>query len=328
MRIFKRRRSAVGAVLVSAAATAMFALPASPASAVTVSNGCTNNLTANATQLEIDLTGTSPATVAPDASFTLSELGLTTSLPSSVFIAGYNLGFLNSGDIVPGNVRTVIEGTNTVEGTQTTPAEDVAVGPIIISDPDGTRGTGDETADPQQITVSYPDQDWTAADAGVIQFREDTVPLSATEGGVIINAVVGGAISFRFRCSPGTVTDNVITTIDPAADLATTQIEGTQPPDNNFSFGKPKLNKNKGTAKLPVTVPGPGDVVLAETNKVKPDTEQPNEAETVKLDFVPKGKAKRRLNRTGSVKVTAEVTYTPTDGDPNTKEKQVRLVKR
>ena len=34
-------------------------------------------------------------------------------------------------------------------------------------------------------------------------------------------------------------------------------------PSNEFTIGKAKLNKDKGTAKLPVEVPGPGTLELA-----------------------------------------------------------------
>jgi hypothetical protein len=37
----------------------------------------------------------------------------------------------------------------------------------------------------------------------------------------------------------------------------------------SFSFGKVKRNKNRGTAKLTVVVPGPGELELARTKKVK-----------------------------------------------------------
>jgi hypothetical protein len=51
-------------------------------------------------------------------------------------------------------------------------------------------------------------------------------------------------------------------------------------------------------------------------------------AGTVKLLVKAKGKRKRKLNRTGIVKVKAKVTFTPTGGDPNTRAKTVKLVKR
>ena len=47
----------------------------------------------------------------------------------------------------------------------------------------------------------------------------------------------------------------------------------------------------------------------------------------VKLPIKPRGEAKK-LNRKGTAKVEAEVTYTPDGGEPNTQTRRVRLVKR
>jgi hypothetical protein len=40
------------------------------------------------------------------------------------------------------------------------------------------------------------------------------------------------------------------------------------------------------------------------------------------------GKKKRKLNKAGKVKLTVVVTYTPTNGDPNTESVEVKLKKR
>jgi hypothetical protein len=113
------------------------------------------------------------------------------------------------------------------------------------------------------------------------------------------------------------------------------------PPDdgtssNEFSFGKVKRNKKRGTAKLPVEVPGPGEVELAKTKKVKKDTEQielttagtGQDGIVVKLTVKPRGKAKKKLNSKGKATVKANVTYTPDRGSPNTEDKKIKLVKR
>jgi hypothetical protein len=107
------------------------------------------------------------------------------------------------------------------------------------------------------------------------------------------------------------------------------------PISNAFTIGKPKRNKRRGTARLPVTVPGPGTLTLRGEG-VKPQRPvQParaarfvNAAGTVKLAIVAKGKAKRRLNRTGKVKLRLKITYTPTGGLANIKKKRVKLIKR
>jgi hypothetical protein len=105
-------------------------------------------------------------------------------------------------------------------------------------------------------------------------------------------------------------------------------------PSNAFSFGKLKRNKKKGTAKLPVTVPGAGNLTLTGKGVVNQRSASASAsravsaAGAVKLLVKSKGKKKRTLDRTGTVKVKAKVTYTPTGGDPNTKSKRVKLIKR
>ena len=104
-----------------------------------------------------------------------------------------------------------------------------------------------------------------------------------------------------------------------------------EPPSNEFSFGKVKKNKKKGTAKLTIEiVEGPGDLDLAKTKKVKSDDEavEAEGATEQKLKLKPKGKAKKRLNKRGKAKVTAEVTYIPDGGEPNTQEKKLKLKRR
>jgi hypothetical protein len=99
-------------------------------------------------------------------------------------------------------------------------------------------------------------------------------------------------------------------------------------PSNEFGFGKLKKNKRKGTAKLTVEVPGPGDLALTETAKVKGAEKEAEAAGDEKLAIKPKGKAKKKLNQKGTAKVEVEVTYTPELGASNTESKKVGLKKR
>jgi hypothetical protein len=100
----------------------------------------------------------------------------------------------------------------------------------------------------------------------------------------------------------------------------------------SFSFGKAKKNKKKGTAKLTVTVPGPGALKLRKTESVKGAKKRAEEKGKEKLPVRAKGEKKKTLQRKGKAKVKAEVTYTPTSRDPtivaNTDTKTVKLVKR
>jgi len=101
-----------------------------------------------------------------------------------------------------------------------------------------------------------------------------------------------------------------------------------RPPSNEFSFGKVKRNKRKGTAKLAVNVPGAGDLELAKTRKVKGATERATGDGTVQLKIVPTGRTLEKLEDTGASKVKATVTFTPDNGDPNTKQKKLKLKRR
>ena len=104
-------------------------------------------------------------------------------------------------------------------------------------------------------------------------------------------------------------------------------------PSNLLTLGKPKLNKKKGTATQPVTVPGPGVLTLTGKGVV---TRRPARASasravsaagTVNLLVKPKGKAKRKLNSTGRAKVKVTITFVPTGGSPNAQTKTIKLKK-
>jgi hypothetical protein len=93
-----------------------------------------------------------------------------------------------------------------------------------------------------------------------------------------------------------------------------------------LEIGKPKLNKQRGTAILPVRVSGRGKLVLFGKG-VKRKAKHAAQAGKVRLKVKPKGEARRELRDHHRARVKAKVTYTPTGGKPRTKAKNVRLVK-
>ncbi len=91
-----------------------------------------------------------------------------------------------------------------------------------------------------------------------------------------------------------------------------------------YGFGKGiKRNKKKGTAKVPVTVAAPGTLVLG-GKKIKQRT-RAVPAGTAKLTVAAKGKARRKLLKTGKVKVKLTLTFTPAGGMPATATKTIQL---
>lgn len=104
---------------------------------------------------------------------------------------------------------------------------------------------------------------------------------------------------------------------------------------NEFTFGKLKRNKKAGTARLPVSVPGPGILTLTGKGVANQRTAGAASARaavtaagTFRLLIKAKGKAKRKLRRRGKFKVTVSVTYTPNGGAANSRARTVRLIKK
>jgi subtilisin-like proprotein convertase family protein len=101
-------------------------------------------------------------------------------------------------------------------------------------------------------------------------------------------------------------------------------------PVNTMTTGKPKLNKKKGTARLPVTVGDSGQLTLSGKGvKAASATKSVAVAGpgTVNLPVKPKGKTRRKLNSTGKATVKVTITFTPTGGSSNVQTKKIKLKK-
>jgi glucose/arabinose dehydrogenase len=103
--------------------------------------------------------------------------------------------------------------------------------------------------------------------------------------------------------------------------------EPPAPPQGSFELRKGERNRKRGTAKLKVEVPGPGRLDLA-GKKVKSVTKEVSQAGTVEMPVKPNSKTKKKLKNTGRAKVTVEVTFTPTEGDPASETGSLKLVKK
>jgi hypothetical protein len=101
---------------------------------------------------------------------------------------------------------------------------------------------------------------------------------------------------------------------------------------NGFTIGPPTLNKKKGTARLPVTVPDPGGLKVSGkgvTNKAKLASKSVQvPGGPVTLLIKPNSKTKRKLNETGKAKVKVTITYTPTGVSSNAQKTKIKLKKK
>jgi hypothetical protein len=95
-------------------------------------------------------------------------------------------------------------------------------------------------------------------------------------------------------------------------------------PSNQVSFGKLKLNRAKGTATLFVNVPGAGTLVL-KGRGLRKVTRFATGATTVKLPVKPTGKAMGKLMKTGTARLKARLTFSPTGGTALTKPRWLIL---
>jgi hypothetical protein len=99
---------------------------------------------------------------------------------------------------------------------------------------------------------------------------------------------------------------------------------------NGFTIGTAALNKKKGTARLPVTVPEAGTLDVS-GNGVKARftaASTPVAAGTTIVVIKAKGKTQKKLSSRGKAKVKLSITYTPTGVSPNTQQTKIKLKKK
>jgi hypothetical protein len=98
-------------------------------------------------------------------------------------------------------------------------------------------------------------------------------------------------------------------------------------PSNSFSLGKIQRNKLKGTAKLEVSLPGPGKVTVG-GKTVKSASKSALEFGPLMVPVTPKGEAKKKLDGGGTAKVGVKVEFAPSGGAPSTRSKKIKLVRK
>ena len=122
-----------------------------------------------------------------------------------------------------------------------------------------------------------------------------------------------------------------------AAGSATQTSAAKQIPSNEFSVVSVKKLPAKGKARITLELPGAGLVQLnppagtsaaIAANGTESREKTATEAGRLRLNVTATGAKKRKLYKTGRVKVKAAVTFTPTGGEPNTLSRKIRLKKR
>jgi hypothetical protein len=234
LKLSTRRRSALTAVVGLFMAGAVVGVSSQAAQAAPGTLGTTNACISNATATYSDLVWTLTGTATPASAtlgtdnVTLTNASVQVNVPATLLIAGYNLGLLVTGpNAIPVTVFVARSATNVdtgggVKGTLVKKDNFVATVNTVIADPDGTAGTGDETATP--LAINQPLADWVVTPLGGNVVFSQAAPGSlgsvpgvgaggaavAAAGSMYASAsVAGGLVKANFDCSPGT------TIIDP-----------------------------------------------------------------------------------------------------------------
>lgn len=156
----------------------------------------------------------------------------------------------------------------------------------------------------------------------------------AVKGRVVaISAFLGDGYEQEvFSGNYGRVIFNALRTLGPqpppppVAAPVVTPLPPPAPPSNAIKLGKLKLNKQTGTAKLTVTVPGAGSLVM--TGKgLKKATVTSTAAAVVMVPVKAVGKARKKLLETGKAKLKAKLAFTPVGGSVGLQERKLTLKK-
>ncbi len=176
---------------------------------------------------------------------------------------------------------------------------------------------------------------FSGAGSGVLQVAhsgsaiEQVTNFSAT-GGLALHGgklyVANGQEGTISRMNPDG-TDAEPTIVTHAGQPAGIAVDALATPPGELAVGKLKRDKRKGTAKLTVTVNGPGTVAL-EGAGMKAATAQATTAGEVTLPVKAKGSKRKALKRKGKVKLTAEIGFVPTAGTPDGETAKLKLVRK
>ncbi len=115
------------------------------------------------------------------------------------------------------------------------------------------------------------------------------------------------------------------------SDMGAFELTGPTPdvdPSNRFVFKRLIRKPRRGIAIQRVKVPGPGRLVLIRSKKVRRTVVRFKRAGRFGLKVRTKRRAKKKLLRTGKVRLRIRVRFVPAGGKPAVKARNIRIVKR
>jgi hypothetical protein len=95
-------------------------------------------------------------------------------------------------------------------------------------------------------------------------------------------------------------------------------------PASAIEVRRPRLNRARGTATLPVAVPGPGRLVVS-GGKLRKSSQRSAGPGVVRVNLRPTGRGRKALRETGRLKVTLTLRFTPAGGEPSASKRGLVL---
>jgi hypothetical protein len=252
----------------------------------------------------------------------------------------------------PANVGIALQGavSNAMTLKSTILARPLSGGPnCLVGAPATLTSQGYNLASDASCNLTRStDQPSTNPDLGALQNNGGpTRTMALPSGSPAIDKGIGGGLTTDQRGLDRTVDFPGVPSAagGDAADVGAFEFQPPFPPtaeppnepSNEFSFGKVKKLKRKGKARILVNLPGPGIVELDSVGRsneavaaaqTKHRRKRAAGAGKVRLNVTAIGKKKRKLRKKGKAKVRVDATFRPDGGNPNTKSKKLKLVKR
>lgn len=156
----------------------------------------------------------------------------------------------------------------------------------------------------------------------------DLVGMEVGGGGTALAQRAKSGFAYAFWSSP--LTDGETRTPDVAGLLREMLYQATIEPTDTFTLGGVTRNKKKGTATIDLTVPNAGDLTASGQGATVAGavTSKSVGAGATQLVVKAAGKKRKKLKRTGKVKLNLAITYTPTGGAANTESTTLKLRKK
>src|SRR5262249_53886815 len=142
--------------------------PTAGAATVTTPNACWSSFESRYRQLPATLSGSfAPAAPGVGKPTPLAGLRLKSAPPNWMPVLAYKLGLLETGtNSIPTLVHVAVSVPNSRQKVQIVTRQVMAT--AVITDPDGRRGSDDETSSPVRISVSLATTSWNPSRAGAV----------------------------------------------------------------------------------------------------------------------------------------------------------------